>query len=71
MKVFKILKPGESSRKCPKVILETTERPLRAVIVTRWQLTKGYKDKAAKTLREVARINKKPEPKDLDKRLGM
>jgi len=36
----------------------------------RWQLTKGYRDKAAKTIREIAEINKNPQPKDLEKRLG-
>jgi hypothetical protein len=36
----------------------------------RWQLTKGLRDKAAVTLRDIAKINKRPEPKDLEKRLG-
>ena len=26
----------------------------------RWQLTRGHRDKAAKTIREIARINKRP-----------
>jgi len=37
----------------------------------RWQLTRGLRDKAAKTIREIATDNKKPIPNELEKRLGM
>ena len=26
----------------------------------RWQLTRGHRDKAAKTIREIAKVNKRP-----------
>ena len=35
----------------------------------RWQLTKGHRDKAAKTIRLIAKANGRPEPKDLENRL--
>ena len=38
-------------------------------ISLRWQLTKGYRDKAAKTIRLIAKANGRPEPKDLEHRL--
>ena len=33
-------------------------------------MTRGLRDKAAVTIREMARVNKKPIPVDLEKRLG-
>jgi len=40
-------------------------------ICFRWQLTRGLRDEAAKTIHEIATVNKKPIPHDLEKRLGI